>query len=460
MEILVNAADNKQGDDQDHTMTYMKVNVDGSTGEFSVENNRKGISVLVHGVKRRDVHSSDDIRSCATGSNYNDEEKKTVGGRNGYGAKLCNVFSTQFSIEIQDSENGKRYKQTWIDNMTKAGKPKITSSKTSNFVRTTFTPDFDKFSMPEGIGDDLECLLYRRVYDLAVGLQGHCEMYIKAIGQEQSAEEGLPTACTVVLDDNKAHQRREIAFAVSDGSFQQASFVNSIATTTGGTHVNCIADQITENLLAALTKKKKGHGLKQNHLGNHIFIFFNYFINNPAFTSQTKEQSTTKVSQFGSKCLMTDGFLKKVAASDALKNIIDFAERKADKTLTKGDGTKRSRISNAKLVDANLPGTKRGHECTPILTEGDSPKGLVVSGRVILDPDRLRYGHLMIMADQDHDGSHTKGLLINFLQVQYPSLLRIPDFFREFITPVVKVWQGSNPQKPQQLQSFFNLPHH
>ena len=27
----------------------------------------------------------------------------------------------------------------------------------------------------------------------------------------------------------------------------------------------------------------------------------------------------------------------------------------------------------------------------------------------------LRYGHLMIMADQDHDGSHIKGLLINLI---------------------------------------------
>src|SRR3569833_2496175 len=74
------------------------------------------------------------------------------------------------------------------------------------------------------------------------------------------------------------------------------------------------------------------------------------------------------------------------------------------------------------------------------------------------DTKRLRYGHLMIMADQDHDGSHIKGLLINFLQVQFPSLLQIPEFFREFITPVVKVLQGSNPKKPLKLKSFFTLP--
>ncbi|KAF5021893.1 hypothetical protein F66182_6041 [Fusarium sp. NRRL 66182] len=520
-EILVNAADNKQADNKDHTQTYIKVTVDRSAGEISVENNGNGIPVVMHSKEAMYVPEMI-FGHLLTGSNYDDEEKKTVGGRNGYGAKLCNVFSTQFTVEVQDSDNGKRYKQTWTDNMTKPGKAKISSSKTANFVRITFRPDFTKFNMPDGIDDDLESLLYRRVYDLAgtvrnlkvylngahikLAFKGYCEMYAKAIGQERTLEEGAPTSCTVILEDNKAHPRWEIAFAVSNGAFQQVSFVNSIATTTGGTHVNYIADQIAESLLTALTKKRKGHGLKQNHIRNHIFIFINCFITNPAFTSQTKEQMTTKASQFGSKCSLTDAFLKKVAASDALKNIMDFAERKADKLMAKSDGGgRRSRISNAKLVDANLAGTKRGHECTLILTEGDSAKGLAVSGRAILDPDRigvfplrgkmlnvrdasidqitknqeiqnikqflglkhkqvytdtkgLRYGHLMIMADQDHDGSHIKGLLINFLQVQFPSLLQIPDFFREFITPVVKVWQGSNPKKPQKLKSFFNLP--
>lgn len=456
-----------------------------------------------------------------TGSNYDDNEKKTVGGRNGYGAKLCNVFSTEFTVEVQDSENGKRYKQIWTDNMSNAGKPKITSNKTSNFVKITFKPDWTKFNMPSGMDDDFEALLCRRIYDVAgtirgvrvylngnhikLGFKSYCEMYAKSIGLQRTSEEGAVATTTVYVDENKAHEGWEVGFAVSDGTFQQVSFVNSIATTSGGTHVNYITDQITESLLAVLNKRRKGHTLKQAHIRNHCFIFINCLIDNPAFTSQTKEQMTTKVSQFGRKCALSDSFLKKIGTSDAVTNIMEFAEKKADKMMAKSDGTKRSRISNAKLVDANLAGTRRGYECTLILTEGDSAKGLAVSGRAILDPDRigvfplrgkmlnvrdasidqitknqeiqnikqflglkhkavysdtksLRYGHLMIMADQDHDGSHIKGLLINFLQVQFPSLLKIPDFFREFITPVVKVWQGPNPKKPLRLKSFFNMP--
>lgn len=55
------------------------------------------------------------------------------------------------------------------------------------------------------------------------------------------------------------------------------------------------------------------------------------------------------------------------------------------------------------------------------------------------DTKSLRYGHLMIMTDQDHDGSHIKGLIMNFMHHFYPSLLKVPDFLQEFVTPIVKV---------------------
>jgi DNA topoisomerase II len=43
------------------------------------------------------------------------------------------------------------------------------------------------------------------------------------------------------------------------------------------------------------------------------------------------------------------------------------------------------------------------------------------------------------MTDQDHDGSHIKGLIMNFIHHFYPSLMKIPGFLLEFITPIVKV---------------------
>ena len=456
-----------------------------------------------------------------TSSNYDDDQQKVTGGRNGYGAKLCNVFSTEFKLETADVRSKQKYTQVWTNNMSKVGKASIVSNKGDDFTKITFTPDFKKFKMT-GIDDDFEALVKRRVYDLAgtskgvkVFLNGekvkintfkkYMEMHTKAIKRERG-EEATNDTSDIIVDN--PDPRWEIGFAVSDGTFQQVSFVNSIATTSGGTHVNYVADQICTKLLEVVNKdikkNKKGVTLKISQIRNHIFLFVNCLIVNPAFTSQTKEQLTTKHSQFGSKCAVSDEFLKKIAKTEVVENILHFAEKKADQILKKSDGTRRSRMDNPKLTDANKAGTKDGYKCTLILTEGDSANGLAVAGRAVVGPDwygvfplrgkvlnvrdasvdqvsknaeiqniknilglkhktqytdckSLRYGQIMIMTDQDHDGSHIKGLLINFFQVSYPSLLKLPDFLVEFITPIAKVYKGS-PKYPTKSHTFYSMP--
>lgn len=513
-EILVNAADNKQND---KNMSEIRVTVDRETGEISVRNDGRGIPIEIH--KEHGIYVPEMIFGhLLTSSNYNDDEKKITGGRNGYGAKLCNVFSTEFTLETVDSRQKKKYKQTWTDNMSKMGKAKITDCKTDDYTKVSYKADFKKFHM-EGIDDDFAALVMRRTYDMAGTMRGvkvylngnrikvnsfakYMEMYTKALRKEQGQSEDDKEKDVIITD---RHERWDIGFAVSDGSFNQVSFVNSIATTSGGTHVNYIADQIVEKLLVTVNKRNKGGvKLKPAQIKNHIFLFVNCHIVNPAFTSQTKEQLTTKASQFGSRPTLSDKFLKQIEKTEVIQNIMHFAQQKADQMLKKTDGNKRSRMSNSKLTDANKAGTKDGHLCTLILTEGDSAALLALAGRAVVNPDYfgvfplrgkllnvrdasidqitknqeiqnikkfmglqhkkeytdtkgLRYGHLMIMTDQDHDGSHIKGLLINFLQCQFPSLLKIPNFLMEFITPIVKVWKG-DPKHPRGLKSFFSMP--
>jgi DNA topoisomerase-2 len=106
-EILVNAADNKQ---RDPKMDALRVQIDVDGCCISVYNNGDGIPVEIHQEER--VYVPEMIFGhLLTSSNYNDNEKKTTGGRNGYGAKLTNIFSTEFVIETADGRRQKKYKQ-------------------------------------------------------------------------------------------------------------------------------------------------------------------------------------------------------------------------------------------------------------------------------------------------------------------------------------------------------------
>lgn len=89
------------------------------------------------------------------------------------------------------------------------------------------------------------------------------------------------------------------------------SFVNSICTSKGGTHVNYIADQIVNRLVEAVKKKNKAAPLKPFQVKNHLWVFVNCLIENPAFDSQTKESMTLRASAFGSKCTVSEEFMKK-----------------------------------------------------------------------------------------------------------------------------------------------------
>lgn len=527
-EILVNAADNKI---RDPSMKNIKVKIDRENNMIQVMNDGKGIPVEIHDKEKMYIPELI-FGNLLTSSNYDDNEKKVTGGRNGYGAKLCNIFSTEFTVETADLSTGQVYRQVWTDNMSKVSKPKITKLKTKKeYTKITFKPDLSKFHMTS-LDDDILSVLKRRVYDLCGtvkdcniylndkrlsirNFKSYVEMYVRAIRETSSgpdtSESG--TAYTTIVHE-VPNERWEIAFSVSDGNFNQVSFVNSIATTSGGTHVKYISDQIITKLVETLSKKEKGKKklmIKPQEVRNNMFLFINCLIENPAFTSQTKEQLTTRVSQFGGKTsekvVISDQFINRILKTSIVDKIRSIAEANEDKALQKDDGSRKQRIKGqVKLVDANKAGTKEGHKCTLILTEGDSALSLAVSGLAVVGRDyygcfplrgkllnvreasidqvsknaeikalkqiiglqhkkvytpesitQLRYGHVMIMTDQDQDGSHIKGLIINFLDASFPGLLEVPGFLLEFITPIVKVTikkrGGNNTVLP-----FYTMP--
>lgn len=166
-EILVNAADNKQ---RDKKMDCIKIEINSEENVISVWNNGQGIPVVMHKDEKMYVPTMI-FGHLLTSSNYNDEEEKVTGGRNGYGAKLCNIFSTKFTVETATQEYKSQFKQTWGSNMSKASEPKIKSFSGDDFTKITFSPDLAKFKM-EKLDEGIVGLMSRRAYDVAASTRG------------------------------------------------------------------------------------------------------------------------------------------------------------------------------------------------------------------------------------------------------------------------------------------------
>ena len=499
-EIIVNAADNKQ---RDATMKSIKVNI--TNDHVMIENDGAGIPIEMHAVHKVYVPQMV-FGELLTGDNYNDEEERVVGGRNGYGAKLTNIFSTSFCIETVDSKAGKKYSQTWTKNMSVVTKPKITSSgKRKDYTRVTFRPDFDKFGMTE-FTSDMRALLCKRVYDIAGTSAPDVRVYLNGV---RLPVQNFKQYCALYVDKPLVHailnDRWEICVTMSpDQQPQQVSFCNSICTHKGGEHVKYISDCIARGIVPL--KAFKDLSVKPFMVARSMFIFVNALIVNPTFDSQTKETLTTRIKDFGPskfKPVVNEALLKKIIKkSGIIEEVTFFAKAKSQRQLEKKTGgSKKTKLNGIpKLDDANWSGSRRSQECTLILTEGDSAKTLAVAGLSVVGRDKfgvfplkgkllnvrdasnsavignaeiqnimkimgmnigtvytstekLRYGHIMIMTDQDHDGSHIKGLIVNFLHHFWPSLLKIKNFLQVFITPIVKCTK-----RGQQNQVFYTTP--
>lgn len=303
------------------------MNIDVESGEISVYNNGRGIPIEIHSTEK--IYIPELIFGhLLSSSNYDDDEKKLTGGRNGYGAKLANIYSHEFTVDTADRNTQQKYKQTWSENMGKVGKAKITkNSKGEEYTRITFRPDLRRFGMDK-IDDDTVALLKKRVYDLAgivkdvkvylnderlkiKGFKSYVDMYLSSVAAEATEASGGAAQVKPTVIYEQVGTRWEIAFAVSDGSFQQVSFANSIATTKGGTHVNLIAEQIAKNLITFISKKNKGAAVKTAQIKSHMWIFVNSLIENPTFDSQTKETLTLLASKFGTKPVLSEDFMKK-----------------------------------------------------------------------------------------------------------------------------------------------------
>ena len=390
-EILVNARDQTE---VDSTCNIIKININTETNEITVYNNGKGIDIEIH--NEHNIYVPELIFSkLLTSTNYDDSEMRTTGGRNGYGAKLANLFSTSFTIETIDITRQKKYVQTFKDNMSYKTEPIIKDLKKCKlgYTKITFIPDFSKFKLTT-LTNDIISLFKKRAYDLA-GVTTKCKVYyndqkILCNNFENYIKLYNFNCEEYKLFFEKLNESWEIGliYAPNIGVMEQISFINGICTYNGGTHISHIIDSIITIIRITLQKKHKDIVIKPHQVKENIILFVKGIVDKPSFTSQTKETLKTKYNEFGSTCEITVNNISKFIKSGILNQIMTTVKIKEQITLKKTDGKKSLLLKGIpKLEDANKSGGKDSYMCKLILTEGDSAKALAMSGRSIVGTD-------------------------------------------------------------------------
>ena len=404
-EILVNASDNRLRDD---SCTRIDVLIDPGSSDRSpfiqVYNDGKGIPVQIHADEQLYVPEML-FGHLMTGSNFDDSEKRLTGGRHGYGAKLTNIFSQQFTVETLDTQSGLSYRQTWTNNMTQATKPEITAAldrKARDFTCVSFVPDLPRLTGDATATcihpDDYE-IMCRRVVDVAGCAAGKLRVTLN--GMDVTCPSFIDYTSMYRGDDDppvcfqKVNDRWMVGVGLSQsGSLETHSFVNAMATKSG-THVNVILQQVTKRLQDKLgkTNPELADLVSSGMIKRHLFVACNTLIENPMFDSQMKESLTSNPTSFGCKYTLSDSFFHSLLQSKEdggpglVEALLQAAQGRQQASLLKDVGqkkTKRQLLAIPKLEDAHQAGTDKGYDCTLILTEGDSAKALAVAGLEII----------------------------------------------------------------------------
>ena len=475
-------------------------------GTISITNDGNGIDVAQHPEHKLWIPEMI-FGHLRTSTNYDENKKeKIVGGKNGFGFKLVLIWSSWGRVETVDHIRGLKYIQEFKNNLDEICPPKITKCTTSKpYTKVSFRPDYARFGI-EGLTPDMRALFEKRIYDIAAitdksvkvkyngalipvkHFQQYIDLYIGAKGETKRIYEAPDARWEYVVS------------LAPNGEFQHVSFVNGIYTQKGGKHVEYIMNQIVRKLTEYIKTKKKVD-VKPTTIKEQLAIFLRCDIDNPSFSSQSKDEMGTAVASFGSTCKVSDEFIEKLAKMGVMDAACALTEVKENKAAKKTDGTKTRTIRGIpKLIDANYAGTEKSAQCTVIFCEGDSAKAGIVSGlsredrnfigvypmkgkmmntrgealkkiaenneiteiKQILGlevgrkytPDdvkyRMRYGKVLFMTDQDLDGSHIKGLGINMFQSEWASLTEIPGFIGFMNTSILKAKKGA------QEKVFYN----
>ena len=502
-EIISNSCDEYRRKDN-MGLTELSVTLD-KYGTVTVRDNG-GIPVVKH--KEAGIYIPEFIfGQLRTSSNYDDTEDRDVIGTNGIGSKICNIFSTNFSIYTADKKHS--YYRSWKNNMKDINDDLEVKICKEHFTESTFSVDFSRFECGNEFSDNFITIIEKRCIDAAAANIGLVVKFKYTDGKKvlrdvewhfKTFDEYIDLYSDYVdISEVLKFKDNIMQVWVFPDNGINVGFVNG-AECSKGTHINAVRKEINNAIAAHLLSKEKIEITPKNVDGKYS-MFCTFHVNNPSYDSQTKETLTTPVERFSSDSNYTfsvpDTFIKSVLKSEIIDIVLDWYKQKMEvedqKTLRKLNKQAKNKIrNNEKFIDAN---SKKSSERQLWIFEGDSARAGFRAARdpqtqaaymlrgVILnvlglspskimankelsdiitilglqwgepvDVKKLNFGKIVIATDADFDGSKIAGLLLTFFNI-WPELYDAGIICR-CITPIITATKGKDKQLFYSLEEF------
>ena len=355
-----------------------------------------------------------------TSSNYESNEDRTECGRNGYGAKLTNIYSKFFQVTIGDHHNQKLYTQVWKDNMKIKEEPVIKSyNKSKGFVEVVYKLDFPRFKY-ESYPQEAFSLFARHAADISLTgripvhfndevfeikkIKDYVKLYISDPDKIKSSvvwnkwKRGTETETIKGVEystDKSLSPLIEICAVDTPDNPINVSFANGKWTRNCGVHADSAFKALTVNILETInttggkkSKKQRTLKIKESDVKKHVSVFVVCRqLKNTKWDNQYKTALRTPTPKID----IDEAILKPILRWELLARLYAELDAKHFKETSKSDGKKRRHVNVSKLEDANFAGDgEKGLKCTLWVTEGDSAMSFAVKALSFI-PDGRDY---------------------------------------------------------------------
>ena len=354
-----------------------------------------------------------------TSSNYSGD--RTGCGRNGYGAKLTNIYSKKFIIQISDTIRGLQYTQIWTDNMMVCEPPVIVKLEpgVESSVQVSYMMDFHRFGYDPTVGypDEAIMLFLRHAADISFSYHTPVIFNGSKIdifdAKEYARLQFGDAADTAIVYQNfldkelKGVPTVDLCILDTPAAGAHIGISNGMWNRDGGNHVDAALKVIAKHILPKINRKyqrknKDGSVAKTPQLDirsiqNHVSILLSVHVTNSKFDSQMKlrltDPSVEDIIPLMKLSAKTFTPMKNWNLMDSLK--IDM-DRKYVNKAKKSDGVKKTYVQVPGSEDANDAGTKNSQECTLCIVEGKSALAYALTMISFMEQGRNTWGVMPI----------------------------------------------------------------